>query len=96
MGKTAEEASKSPDSDGERVSSDHCNGVEGYTAGMSLLPCFMHLCLRQTIASESMNSVERYIAALQSSAGDELSDPIMKRVCECAACTPLLQVFLSN
>jgi hypothetical protein len=93
MEKTAEEASNSPDSDGERVSSDHFNGVEGHTAGTSLLTCFMRLCLRQTIACASMNSVQRYIDALSSGAEDELSNPILKRVCECAACTHLLQVF---
>jgi hypothetical protein len=34
MDKTAEETFYSVDTDGERVSSDHLNGVEGYTAGM--------------------------------------------------------------
>jgi hypothetical protein len=53
----------------------------------------MRLFLRQTVASESMSSVERYIDALPNGAEDELSNPILKRVCECAACTPLLQIF---
>jgi hypothetical protein len=86
MEKTAEEASNSPDSGGERVSSDHFNGVEGYTAGMFLLNCFMHLCLRQKIESASMAYAERHIDALPSGADDKLSNPILKRVCECAAC----------
>jgi hypothetical protein len=94
MENAAEEASNSLDTDGERVSSEHSNGVEGYTAGMSLLSCFMRLCLRQTTASAWMTSVERSIDDLSISAEDDLSNPILKRVCECAACTPLLQVFL--
>jgi hypothetical protein len=35
MEKTAEEPSNSLDTDGERVSGDHLNSVESYTAGMS-------------------------------------------------------------
>jgi hypothetical protein len=93
MDKTAEETSNSLYSDGERVSNDHFNGREGYTAGMSSSNCFMRLCLTQTIASASMTSVERYIDALPSRAEDELSNPILKRVCECATCTHFLQVF---
>jgi hypothetical protein len=94
MNKAAEEASNSPDYDGERVSSDHLNGGESHTAGTFLLTCFMCLCLTQATACASMTSLQRYIDALPSGAEDELSNPILKQVCECAACTPLLQVLL--
>jgi hypothetical protein len=50
-------------------------------------------CLKQTIASASMTSFETPTDALPGKAEDELCDANLKRVCECAACTPPLQVF---
>jgi hypothetical protein len=49
--------------------------------------------LKQTIAPATMTSVETPTDALPGKAEDELSNANLKRVCECAACTPALQVF---
>jgi hypothetical protein len=78
MGKTAEEVSNSPHSDGQHEFSDHFDGVEGHTAGTSLLTCFMCFFLTQTIASASMNFVQPHIDAIMSGAEDKLPNPILK------------------
>jgi hypothetical protein len=93
MDKTAEEASTPPGSDREFVSDDYSDVVEGCAAGMSSSTCFVCVCLKQTIAPASMTSVETPTDALPGKAEVELSITNLKRVCECATCTSILQVL---